>query len=140
MVGTLESATRDSGIRLRTDVVAPPSAQTIIAELHEELARLGDALEAQRRLYDRALADEREERRLLMQTRTERAKRQIDEIADLRDENIRLTGERDSAKWSQRRCAASLKSLREDHERTGHAYRESLKALRLSFEQQLEVA
>ncbi len=134
---------RDSGIRLRSDIDATEAlrgAQTVIARLQEEIARLGDALETQHERYERTLTDEREERRLVMQTRGDRTRRMSDKIATLGERNADLIAERDSAKWSQRRSAAALKQLRTQHEQAGQAYRASLRALRHSFEQQLDVA
>lgn len=134
---------RDSGIRLRPDFTeadALRAAQTVIARLEEEVARLGDALETQRSRYERTLQAERDERREVISTRSDRVLHLHAEIEMLREQNAALVGERDAAKWAQRRTSSALKQLREEHERTGKAYRDSLKALRRSFELQLDVA
>src|SRR5690606_29028848 len=112
-------------------------AHNVITRLGEEVERLGLALEAQRERYERTLSEERAARRLGQEARLEEL---LAEVARLEEENARLARERDAARWSQRRAAASLRRLREEYERAAHAYRASLSALRLAFEKQLRVA
>jgi chromosome segregation ATPase len=94
-------------------------AADVITRLEGEIERLSQALATQRSCYERLLEEEREERRSLLEASATRLRRWRGDM-----EALRRLGE------EHERLIAS-------HARAGRAYRESLAALRRSYELQI---